>query len=72
MGSVQRLPNGNTLVTDSFAGRAFEVTRERQVVWRFDNPARAGEKGEFVAVVPELVRVDAGVAASWLPQSRRE
>ena len=86
MGSVQRLPNGNTLVTDSFAGRAFEVTRGKQVVWRFDNPARGGarfrgprgtarrrsERGELVAVVPELVRVDAAAAASWLPQPRRE
>jgi hypothetical protein len=78
MGAQQRLPNGNTLITDSFSGRAFEVTPERRVVWRFDNPARAGEDGAYVAVVPELVRIDAARTAGWLrplpgaAQSRRE
>jgi len=58
MGAAQRLPNSNTLVTDSFGGRVFEVTREGDVVWRFDNPARTGERGERVAVVPEMRRLD--------------
>ena len=68
MGSVQRLPNGSTLVTDSFSGRAFEVTPTGQVVWRFDNPARTGEDGAYVAVVPELWRIPEGRAAAWLPE----
>lgn len=34
-GSVQPLPNGNVLVTESNAGRIFEVTRSRDVVWEF-------------------------------------
>lgn len=66
MGSEQRLPNGNTLVTDSFSGRAFEVTPAKRVVWSFDNPARTGERGEYVAVVPELLRIDAAQTAAWL------
>jgi hypothetical protein len=37
-GSVQRLPNGNTLVTNSNSGRAFEVTAEGKIVWEFANP----------------------------------
>jgi len=37
-GSVQRLPNGNTLVTDSDSGYVFEVTPRKKVVWRFANP----------------------------------
>ncbi|PYQ61064.1 MAG: hypothetical protein DMF58_06095 [Acidobacteria bacterium] len=37
-GSVQRLPNGNTLITESDRGNAFEVTRRGRVVWRFENP----------------------------------
>ena len=37
-GSVQRLANGNTLVTESDRGYAFEVTPGGEVVWRFANP----------------------------------
>ena len=66
MGAAERLPNGNTLVTDSFAGRAFEVARDGAVVWRFDNPARVGERREKVAVVPEMQRLDAAAVADWL------
>ena len=38
-GSNQRLGNGNTLVTDTASGRAFEVTPSGRVVWEFRNPA---------------------------------
>jgi hypothetical protein len=38
MGGVQGLPNGNTLVTDSSTGRAFEVDRQGEIVWDFFNP----------------------------------
>ncbi len=34
-GSVQRLPNGNTLITDSDHGATFEVTPGGETVWRF-------------------------------------
>jgi outer membrane protein assembly factor BamB len=44
-GSVQRLPNGNTLVTESDRGYAFEVTPSGETVWRFANPDFT-EKGE--------------------------
>ena len=37
-GSVQRLPGGNTLITDSQHGEAFEVTPGGRTVWRFVNP----------------------------------
>lgn len=37
-GSSQRLPNGNTLVTDSNTGRLFEITREGECVWEWKNP----------------------------------
>lgn len=35
---VQRLPNGNTLITEGRAGRLIEVTAEGEVVWEFINP----------------------------------
>lgn len=37
-GSSQRLPNGNTLITESDRGRVFEVTHSGEVVWEFYNP----------------------------------
>ncbi len=38
MGSVQRLPNGNTLITESGKGYVFEIDREGKTVWQFANP----------------------------------
>ena len=35
---VQRLPNGNTLIAESDAGRIFEVTPEKEIVWDYYNP----------------------------------
>ena len=37
MGDHRLLPNGNTLITESSAGHAFEVTPDGQVVWAFVN-----------------------------------
>jgi hypothetical protein len=39
-GGAQRLPNGNTLITESDSGRVFEVTAEGEVAWEFFNPDR--------------------------------
>ena len=33
--SAQRLPNGNTLITEGRNGRIFEVTAEKEIVWEF-------------------------------------
>lgn len=37
-GAAQRLPNGNTLIVESDDGRAFEVTREGEMVWEYLDP----------------------------------
>lgn len=39
-GSVQRLPNGNTLIAEDRKGRIFEVTNQGQIVWSYtvDHP----------------------------------
>lgn len=37
-GSAQRLPNGNTLITESDKGYVLEVTPAGEVVWKFANP----------------------------------
>ncbi len=38
MGAAQRLPNGNTHITESATGRLFEVTPEGRVVWEYVIP----------------------------------
>ena len=38
MGMAQRLPNGNTLITESSFGRFFEVTSQGEIVWEYINP----------------------------------
>jgi hypothetical protein len=68
-GASQPLPNGNTLITESNAGRAFEVTREGEIVWEFYNPARAGDQGELIATLFEMQRLETDRAA-WLETKR--
>lgn len=56
-GSVERLQNGNTLITESNSGRVIEVTPEHRVVWEFVNPYRTGKNAELVATIPFMERV---------------
>lgn len=37
---MDRLPNGNTLITETFSGRAIEVTPEGEIVWEYYSPGR--------------------------------
>ena len=37
-GAAQRLSNGNTHITESVAGRLFEVTSSGEVVWEYIVP----------------------------------
>jgi hypothetical protein len=36
--SAQRLPNGNTLITEGNGGRIIEVTPEQEIVWEYVSP----------------------------------
>ena len=36
--SAQRLPNGNTLITEGTEGRLIEVTKDNEIVWEYINP----------------------------------
>jgi len=37
-GGAQRLPNGNTLITEGDSGRIFEVTYDHETVWEYVSP----------------------------------
>lgn len=39
---AQRLPNGNTLVTEGASGRLLEVTKEGKIVWEYIYPVFSG------------------------------
>ncbi len=56
-GANQRLPNGNTLITESLSARALEVTRDGDVVWLFESPLQ--REGKPV-VLFEMTRYDRG------------
>ena len=49
-GSAQRLPNGNTLISDSDSGRGFEVTRDGEIVWEYRVP-HLNEQGHRASIV---------------------
>ena len=38
MGGAQRLPNGNTLITEAVFGRIFEVTPQGRICFEYVNP----------------------------------
>jgi hypothetical protein len=65
-GSNQRLTNGNTLITDTWSGRSFEVTADKQIVWEFWNPHRAGKNQDLIACLFDLVRLPADQPLDWL------
>ena len=65
-GANQRLPNGNTLITESDYGRAFEVTPAGEIVWEYFNPARAGQTGGLIATIFEMTRLPADFPLDWL------
>jgi hypothetical protein len=59
-GSAQRLANGNTLITNSEAGQAFEVSSFGVVVWEYWNPffsmrGRRGLIGSMKRLDPDFV-----------------
>ena len=65
-GTVQRLPNGNTLVTETDAGRAFELDSTEQVVWDYRNPERALDDETLVARIFEVRRLPLDFGEGWL------
>lgn len=58
-GSVQRLANGNTLISETNNGRILEVTRSGEIVWDYRIPERYITKGgELVSKAWHAERID--------------
>lgn len=60
---AQRLPNGNTLITQGAGGRLFEVTTDRQIVWEYMYPLFVGGRN----AVYRAYRLP----YTWIPQLPR-
>lgn len=68
-GSAQRLPNGNTLITETDNGRAFEVAPNHKLVWEYINPNQFDENDvRMVAALFDVVRLESDYAKDWLTE----
>lgn len=56
--SQERLPNGNTLIVESLAGRLLEVTPEGRIVWEYLNPVRGGPDNSRIPIIFWVQRLD--------------
>jgi hypothetical protein len=61
--NAQRLPNGNTLVTEAVHGRVFELTPDLEIVWEFIEPNWRQPGVEHVPVFRAY-----RVPHDWVPQ----
>jgi len=61
--SAQRLPNGNTMITEGADGRVFETTSEGDIVWEFVSPYY-GKKNDKRNMIYRAYRVP----YDWIPQ----
>jgi hypothetical protein len=71
-GAQQRLPNGNTLITESERGRIIEVTHEGTVVWEYVNPATVPEQPQLLPGILRAERIDDIPRTGWFAGDRRE
>ena len=62
---AQRLPNGNTLITEGASGRLFEVTKEGKIVWEYIYPIFAGAQSSNNVYRGYRLPYD------WIPQIER-
>jgi outer membrane protein assembly factor BamB len=59
-GACQRLPNGNTLITDSNNGRVFEITRNGEMVWEFFMPTLSKKDDILRPTIYRMTRITDG------------
>jgi hypothetical protein len=66
--SAQRLPNGNTLITEGSKGHIFEVTPDKKIVWEFISPFKHESGNEVyraIRVPPEWVPGNPNGYTEW-------
>ena len=68
-GTSQRLPNGNTLITESDRGHVFEIGQDGEIVWEFYNPEIQRETNSRAAIY-RMVRITGPETEPWLDSVR--
>ncbi len=67
--SAQRLPNGNTLITEGSDGRLIEVTKDHEIVWEYINPYfNVLGKKYYSNMIYRAYRVP----YEWIPQAKHQ
>jgi hypothetical protein len=73
---AQRLPNGNTLISSGINGTLFEVTPEKETVWKYVNPTKGGPMpGMMFGGPPRLGQILPGFLQDMLnltPEQKKE
>lgn len=62
-----RLPNGNTLISDSENRRVIEVNPEKEIVWIFDTGIEKASGGAFSFIPNRLIRMGNGNTVVFSP-----
>ena len=65
--AAQRLPNGNTMITEGSNGRLFEVTPEKEIVWEYINVFFYDKPEYRQRTIYRAYRVP----YKWVPQLKR-
>ena len=65
--SAQRLPNGNTMITEGAGGRIFEVTPGYEIVWEYINPYFTRRRNMPINI--NMVYRAYRLPYEWIPQA---
>ncbi len=64
--SMQRLPNGNTLICEACGGRFMEVTADHELVWEYISPYNTADAdNNFVAETADNKAYSQGTGYNW-------
>ncbi len=66
--SVQRLPNGNTLIDEGMNGRFFQITPNKEIVWEYVSPYFAQVPLFGSKALSNFVYRAEGVPYDWIPE----
>ncbi len=64
-GLATPLPNGNILVSETSNGRAFEVTREKEIAWEYKTPYRINGEEHLSAILSQMQRYPREYVNAW-------
>ena len=71
---AHRLPNGNTMICSGANGTIFEVTPDKEIVWKYVNPAKGGfgRAGRPAAAQPGPQSASCKTRSSLTPDQRKD